>query len=89
MDPSYGNLLRIGDKVSWNHYISKAKREQNTDLLSRAKEIKANEDLIIQFEYRRQDNPSLTWDIFKQQHLQPIQLPFKTYPLNLVLKSSE
>lgn len=66
MDPSYGGELRIVDKVSWNHHISKAKREKNREILTLAKKIKETEDIINRFEKVRENNPSLRWDIFKQ-----------------------
>lgn len=65
-DPEYG-IMRIGDRVSWNYHLQKAKHDGNHLLINRFAYVKHNEDEIIHFELARQDNPRLTWNIFKER----------------------
>lgn len=44
----------------------KAKRDNNTQILTLATKIKVIEEDINRFESIRINNPSLRWDIFKQ-----------------------
>lgn len=91
-DPAYNNIQRIGDRVSWNYHIQKAKHERNYGLIQRYAYVKNNEDNIIHFELARKDNPTLTWNIFldrlKKSSLiiehKAGQAPVQ-YPLNLTL----
>ena len=87
-DSAYDNKFRIVDRVGWNYYIQRAKREKNTTILEYAKPIKELEDNISHFELMRKDDPHFTWTMYKDRmshNTINIPLPSKTYPLQLVL----